>query len=750
MNPDFLADLICRLVHFTNQNLYLTGKAGTGKTSLLKRIAEETHKRIAIVAPTGVAAIQAGGVTIHSFLGIHPHTFIPWGNVPESSSFQIETAYTLNRGLRLNQEKINLIQNLDILVIDEISMVRCDLLDAVDTVLRKYRDPQKPFGGIQLFMIGDLFQLPPVVKEDEMKVLSAFYPGFYFFESQALQKTNFFKIELEHVYRQLDQNFLYILNQIRNGNLNEDILSELSKHIKPNIIQENDSETIILTTHVRKADEINRNKLDKLPGIERIFQAEISGEFQPGSYPTDISLRLKKGAQVMFLKNDKEKRFFNGKLGKIIDWDDDTNELLIQCVGEEDVISISQEKWRQIKYTFNSQDNSVQEDEKGAFSQFPIRLAWAVTIHKSQGLTFDQVIIDAGSAFVPGQIYVAMSRCRTLEGITLTQALSNRELLPDSQIIQFSKTFNTGEQLVQNLSTYELNQVYIKCQIAFDLLWLKPSIRETQELIIPHFKKLSSDIKDQIKSFEEVNNSIVLISNNYKPKLDRLFNQLNEGIFPEEESNRLPKGVQYFMNELINKIGIPIQQIIGELHKEKGTKAILSHLRLFDIRIKRSIRLLIEVELLFHAWLNRSEVNSIKNTLNQALSDVYQRINYIQQKPNELSKKTKKKQVKGSTQKITLDLYRSGISIFDIAFQRELKSSTIASHLEGYLISGEIKIEELLDENRIFELQKAIRTFPEESKAGHVIKSLQNQYEVHEIKWVLVYERTLNKLESDN
>jgi hypothetical protein len=746
MNPDFLAELICRLIHFTNQNLYLTGKAGTGKTSLLKKIAEETHKKIAIVAPTGVAAIQAGGVTIHSFLGIHPHTFIPWGQVQESSSFQIETAYTLNRKLRLNQDRINLIQNLDILVIDEISMVRCDLLDAVDTVLRKYRDPQKPFGGIQLFMIGDLFQLPPVVKEDEMKVLSSYYPGFYFFESHALQKYNFLKIELEHVYRQLDQNFLQILNQIRNGNLNESILNQLSKHIKPNIIKENDAETIILTTHVKKADEINSNKIDKLQGPDRIFQAEISGEFQPGSYPTDISLRLKKGAQVMFIKNDKEKRFFNGKLGKIIDWDDDTNELYIQCIGEEDVISISQEKWRQIKYTFNPQNNSVQEDEKGAFSQFPIRLAWAVTIHKSQGLTFDHVIIDAGSAFVPGQIYVAMSRCRTLEGITLTQALSNRELLPDSQIINFSKTFNTGEQLIENLSTYELNQVYIKSQIAFDFYWLKSFIRETQELIIPQLKKLSSEIKDQIKLLEEVNNSIVLISNSYKPKLDKLFHQLNDGIFPEDESNRLPKGVQYFLNELINKIGIPIQQIIWELHKEKGTKAILSQLRLFDIRIKKSIRLLLEVEYLFHAWLNRSEVNSIKNLLNEALNDFYQRINYVENnKINEQIKQTKKKQIKGSTQKITLDLFRNGISVFDIAFQRELKSSTIGSHLEGYLVSGELKIGDLLDENRIYELQKAIRSFPEDDKAGQIIKSLQNQFETHEIKWVLVYEKQLKK-----
>jgi hypothetical protein len=744
MNPDLLADIICRVIHFTNQNLYLTGKAGTGKTSLLKRIAEDTHKRFAIVAPTGVAAIQAGGVTIHSFFGIHPHTFIPWGQVPESSSFQIESAYTLNRNLRLNQEKINLIQNLDLLIIDEISMVRSDLLDAVDTVLRKYRDPQKPFGGIQLFMIGDLFQLPPVVKDEESKILSAYYPGFYFFESQALKKANFIKIELEHVYRQVDHKFLTILNQIRFGLLSDVILNELSKHIKPNIIHENEAETIILTTHVRKADEINRNKIDNLTGQERVFQAEITGEFQPGSYPTDVSLRLKKGAQVMFIKNDKEKRFFNGKLGRIIGWDDDNEELYIQCAGEEDVIAISQEKWRQIKYTFNPQNNSVQEDEKGAFSQFPIRLAWAVTIHKSQGLTFDQVIIDASSAFVPGQIYVAMSRCRTLEGITLTQALSKRELLPDSQIIQFSKTFDDAEIIVQELVSMELNQVYLRSQKAFDLQWLKSNIREMQELLIPHLKKLSPGLKDQIKLLEEVNTSIVLISNSYKPRLDRLFHQLNEGVFPEEESNRLPKGVNYFILELINKIGVPIQQIIWELHKEKGTKAILSQLRIFDIRIKASIRLLLEVEYLYHAWLNRSEVNSIKTALNQGLTDVYHKIKYTDNTlSDEKIKKSTKKQIKGSTQKITLDLFRSGINVFDIAFQRELKSSTIAKHLEEYLISGEIKIQDLLDEIRLNEIKMAIRTFPEDTKAGEIIKTLQEHFEAHEIKWTLVYERNL-------
>jgi hypothetical protein len=371
-------------------------------------------------------------------------------------------------------------------------------------------------------------------------------------------------------------------------------------------------------------------------------------------------------------------------------------------------------------------------------------LAWAVTIHKSQGLTFDQVIIDASSAFVPGQIYVAMSRCRTLEGITLTQALSNRELLPDSQIIQFSKTFDDAEIIVQELVSMELNQVYLRSQKAFDLQWLKSNIREMQELLIPHLKKLSPGLKDQIKLLEEVNTSIVLISNSYKPRLDRLFHQLNEGVFPEEESNRLPKGVNYFILELINKIGVPIQQIIWELHKEKGTKAILSQLRIFDIRIKASIRLLLEVEYLYHAWLNRSEVNSIKTALNQGLTDVYHKIKYTDNTlSDEKIKKSTKKQIKGSTQKITLDLFRSGINVFDIAFQRELKSSTIAKHLEEYLISGEIKIQDLLDEIRLNEIKMAIRTFPEDTKAGEIIKTLQEHFEAHEIKWTLVYERNL-------
>ena len=752
-----LSELVSRLVHFTDQHVFLTGKAGTGKTTLLHEIAEKTHKRYAIVAPTGVAAIQAGGVTIHSFLGIHPHTFLPWGDVPSNTSIPVETAYSLNRGLRMVQEKINLIKSIDLLIIDEISMVRCDLLDAIDTVLRKYRDPLKAFGGIQLLMIGDLFQLPPVVRDEDARILSNCYPGFYFFESKALQKSNFLKVELSHVYRQTDPIFLNILNEIRFGQLSFEHQHLLENRIDPNIGFQKNSEFITLTTHVRKADELNTKQLQLLPGKERTFDAIIDGEFQPNSYPTDATLRLKIGAQVMFLKNDKERRFFNGRIGIVEGFDLESDMILVQCKGDTEPIALGREKWRNVKYTFDQTKNSVQEDQKGSFEQFPLRLAWAITIHKSQGLTFDNVIIDAGSAFAPGQVYVAMSRCRTLEGIVLMNKLSSRDLQPDQAITQFSNLFDHVPTLSDNLMHYELNYLANKSYAAFDFSWLKPLIREAQESLIPLLKKLNDDTASAIKKWEAFHPEITATALNYKPRLEHLFHHLSINQYSEDEVNRLPKAVQYFCNELISKLCLPLQVVRLELTTQNGIKSAISSIRLFEIRIREVIRQLIESELLLHAWLNRSEVNSIKSLIHDRVKAAYEPLNVVIEK-TELStkntpktqKKSKPKVEKGSTQRLTLEMLRSGKSIQEIALSRELKATTICSHLAGFIEQGELKLNEILSASITEKLETAMRDFPADKKLGEALSALSNQFAADEIVLGFAWKKYNSKNDTSN
>jgi len=752
-----LSELVSRLVHFTDQHVFLTGKAGTGKTTLLHEIAEKTHKRYAIVAPTGVAAIQAGGVTIHSFLGIHPHTFLPWGDIPANTSIPVETAYSLNRGLRMVQEKINLIKSIDLLIIDEISMVRCDLLDAIDTVLRKYRDPLKAFGGIQLLMIGDLFQLPPVVRDEDARILSNCYPGYYFFESKALQKSNFLKVELSHVYRQTDPIFLDILNEIRFGTLSSEHKQVLDNRIDSNIGFQKNNEFITLTTHVRKADELNTKQLNLLSGKERTFDAIIDGDFQPNSYPTDATLRLKIGAQVMFLKNDKERRFFNGRIGIVEGFDFELDMILVRCKGDEEPIYLGREKWRNVKYSFDQTKNSVQEDQKGSFEQFPLRLAWAITIHKSQGLTFDNVIIDAGSAFAPGQVYVAMSRCRTLEGIVLMNKLSSRDLQPDSAITQFSNLFDHVPTLSNNLMQYELNYLSNKSYAAFDFSWLKPLIREAQESLIPLLKKLSDETANAIKKWEVFHPEILTTVSNYKPRLEHLFYHLSLNQYSEDEVNRFPKAAQFFCNELIYKLCLPLQAVRKELVAQHGIKSAITEIRLIEIRIREAIRQLIEAELLFHAWLNRSEVSSIKSLIQDRVKVAYEPLNVSMEKAevnvqntNKTRKKIKPKVEKGSTQRLSLEMLRTGKSIQEIALSRELKASTICSHLAGFIEKGELQLKEILSSTIIDQLETAMRDFPTDKKLGEVLSSLSKQFAADEIILGFAWRKYNSKNEPSN
>ena len=430
MNPNndtnLKLDLAEELVLNTDAHIFLTGKAGSGKTTFLRNLASKTYKRMVILAPTGVAAINAGGQTIHSFFQL------PFGpQIPDA------VGQSKAQAQKFSKRKLNLIRSLDLLVIDEISMVRADLLDAIDRMLRQIRRSQKAFGGMQLLMIGDVHQLAPVAKQEEWELLAPYYHTTYFFGSHVLQSTPYVCVELNHIYRQHDEDFITLLNKIRDNKMDAECLRLLNSRYLPDFAPSDEEGYITLTTHNYQADQINESKLEAIKDKPLIFKAEVEGVFPENTYPAKDLLELKIGAQVMFVKNDPnpEKAYFNGKIGRVVDYDYEYNTVTVESDGEH--IIVPKLKWQNMEYTLNTDTLDIQEKEIGSFTQIPLRLAWAITIHKSQGLTFDKLIVDAGQAFAHGQVYVALSRCTSLRGLVLKTQIYSHALVNDLSVNQF-------------------------------------------------------------------------------------------------------------------------------------------------------------------------------------------------------------------------------------------------------------------------------------------------------------------------
>src|SRR6188768_1852954 len=489
--------LAAELVNQSSRNIFLTGKAGTGKTTFLKYIRENCPKQIAVVAPTGVAALNAGGVTMHSFFQL---PFSPF--IPEVGGFNQQTEETINKNsllskLRMTTEKKRILQELELLIIDEINMVRCDMLDAVDTVLRHIRRRNSErFGGVQVLFIGDMFQLPPVIKEHDWRLLKDFYNSPYFFDSLVIKEEQPVYIEFDKIYRQSEEKFINVLNQVRNNQLDDDGRSLLEKRFAPNFKRTKDDGYIILTTHNERARNKNETELNSLSN-----KSEIEGDFPESAYPAEEQLLLKVGSQVMFIKNDTEriKRYFNGKIGIVTDLEDD--KILVQCKDETEEIEVKKEKWENIRYTVDKKSRQLNGEVLGSFTQYPLRLAWAITIHKSQGLTFDKVIIDAGEAFAPGQVYVALSRCTTLDGIVLQSHIRSNRMFSDERIVRFSKTSSSknvlGQELLRSKRIYQLKILLS----LFDYKQIFEDAKELNQYLLENRSSLNEESEKWLDEF---------------------------------------------------------------------------------------------------------------------------------------------------------------------------------------------------------------------------------------------------------
>ena len=531
-------------VENTGRSIFLTGKAGTGKTTFLKTIIERSRKRPIVVAPTGVAAINAGGVTIHSFFQLPLSPYVPGAKVDSKFDF--------------GKEKRKIIASMDLLIIDEISMVRADLLDAIDNVLRRFREHGEPFGGVQLLMIGDLAQLTPVVTPEDEQILKPYYDTPYFFGSKALQQIDYVTIQLTHVYRQQDESFISLLNEVRSGHPSSEALAKLNAQYNPTFVPRPEEQYIRLTTHNNIANNYNESELQKLQSQAYTYRAEISGTFPDYSYPTAETLVLKEGAQVMFVKNDPSGKhlYYNGRIGKVVEAS--KTSLSVYCEGDEEAIEVEPLEWENTRYTLNEKTREIESEVQGTFRQLPLRLAWAITIHKSQGLTFDRAIIDANQSFAPGQVYVALSRLRTLEGLQLAKPLEAHAIINDQRVDNYiagqeSEAKRSIQQLPQLKQEYER---YLLLQL-FDfrpILYLQESMARIFNEFFYHSHPLLTQLHNQ--SLQALRERVISVSDKWQQKIKSM---PIEALHNKDFLERVKRSTIYFADQLHEILAKPIE-----------------------------------------------------------------------------------------------------------------------------------------------------------------------------------------------
>lgn len=715
-----MAELAATYVNTTDRHIFLTGKAGTGKTTFLRHIVEHTYKNTVIAAPTGIAAINAGGVTLHSLLQLPFGTFIP-DNIPLSSSeSRINTPQTLFQNSKFNANKRKLIQELELLIIDEVSMLRADLLDCIDHTLRYLRKKQQPFGGLQILFIGDLMQLPPVVREDEMNLLKGFYKSPYFFEARALEQHPPILVELQKIFRQTDQHFIDLLNRLRHNEQDQDDINYLNRYYNPDFDQSQETGYIHLTTHNYRADKLNQSKLASLESDLHTFHAHIDGDFPESMYPTTEVLHLKLGAQVMFIKNDPsgEGQFFNGKIGLISSLSEE--EIWVQFENGDEVLVTSYE-WENKRYILDQVNNEVEEKYLGSFEQYPIKLAWAVTVHKSQGLTFEKAILDLSGTFAPGQLYVALSRLTSLKGLVFSSPLPENPPAIDASLKSFASSFKNEEELMKNLANDRKHFIHNFSKEAFDFSNLIKQLGY-------HERSFNKDENRSLKqqhlqwTKELINETYPLLrtGEGFIGQVRQILGQENYISFLSE---RMDKAQGYFsgiLNALINRINTHRKS----LKTEAKVKVYLKELEELEDLFIKQLRQITKLSLL------------IQNTLdNKALSKEDLRNAKLPKSSGKPPKTKKEQKDKTPTAEISYKLFREGKNIAEIAEERGYVIGTIEGHLASYVEKGEIDVKELVKPDR---LKKILEVAKKDLEGSAAIKAeLPNDYGYGEIKLAL-------------
>lgn len=747
------AEFTERFINQTNQSVFLTGKAGTGKTTLLKKIISSTHKNAVIVAPTGIAALNAGGVTIHSFFQLPFAGFIPeFGAVPQFSQYvKLETKNTLMRHFSMNKQRQAIIRNLELLIIDEVSMLRADLLDAIDWTLRNVRRIHEPFGGVQVLFIGDLLQLPPVVKPEEWSILRQYYQGMFFFNAHVLQEERPLYIELSTIYRQQDEDFIEVLNHLRENKITSEDVEILNQFVNPVFDALKEDGYITLTTHNAKADSMNAKALTSLTAKSFKYEAEVTGDFPPHLYPLEAELELKVGAQVMFIKNDIsfEKNFYNGKMGRI----DALNSKEISVYFPEEKRSILVEKyeWNNIKYSLDDKTGEIKEDILGTFVHYPLKLAWAITVHKSQGLTFDKAVLDVSDVFAPGQAYVALSRLRSLQGLVLLSPMKMNGLSNDLQVVSYAENKAQEEKLPHYLEKgtqkflldslsrafdwYELNSKWATHESSYKMVGAKTEKGKNKTWVTHQAQAIQSTM-DPAKKF--------------RSSLENMF--LTEKLNIDFVHERVQAAYQYFYKILDGVLTSNLKKI-GELNRIRKTKTYVDELEELDDLLTAAILKLKKARILIEAVLSGREITKelmwneeIKNYKIAKLASISQE---LRSNPSLLDmdeddddeyipilkakKSLKEKKEKKTTYEQTLELLHEGKDVEEIARIRQLSVSTINGHFATLLKSEKIELEDVMEQDRINQLENLIGEF-EGTSLGQLKEKLGDDVSYDELR----------------
>lgn len=741
------ASYTLRFINQTQRSVFLTGKAGTGKTTLLREIIETTHKNTVVVAPTGIAALNAGGVTIHSMFQLPFGGFLPDNSAPDfSESTKFETKATLRRHFKMSGLKKSVIRNMELLIIDEVSMLRADLLDAMDFMMQTVRKRNQPFGGVQVLFIGDLLQLPPVIRDDEWYTLKKYYKGKFFFHSHVVQQNPPLYIELDKIFRQTDDAFISVLNNLRNNQISKEDIAALNQYVQPDFDLKANKGYITLTTHNAKADSMNTEALEALEGKEWKYSPEITGDFPDKIFPLDEILRLKEGAQIMFVKNDLsfDKKYFNGKMGVIKSLS--AKEILVHFPEENKTIEVEKYEWQNIRYKVNDTTKEIEEEVLGTFVHYPIKLAWAITVHKSQGLTFDKAALDVSQVFLPGQAYVALSRLRSLNGLILLSPLQMNGISNDQDVMDYSLN-KASETHLENALHFEtknfIHQYLVQTFDWADLAqeWRNHQFSYNEKSEVSSKAKYSYWAKEQTERIEKV----VDPAKKFIQQLNVLFSQ--EKVDLNHISERMQAAYAYFFNPM-DELVFEILWKLEEVKRLKKAKAYFDELVLLEEFQTKAVLRLMKAKLLIETVVAGETISKEKLTSPDIKLYVSRKVAAIQatfKKVNAnlidddldeeryLPKKKTKSPTKKTTVEETYDLWKQNNSIAEIASIRVLTKQTIYGHFVKLIQSEKVAIEDIISSDKLDELAAAFKGYKEES-LNTLMEKYSNQFSWEEAR----------------